>query len=145
MWFNDEDDQVSSATPTPSQNEIAVTASSSVTPAGTSTRSTVPAGYTAGSAALRTYTDLVAQYEGRRIQFDINCQAVPGQLTFKNGTKIMIDNRSGDPRSVKIGNQQYNLKGYGYQIITLSSSSLPSTLMINCGAAVNSGQILLQR
>lgn len=91
------------------------------------------------------YTDLVKQYEGRRIQFDINCQAVPGNVTYKTGTKIMLDNRSGDARYVSVGGVSYYLEGYGYKILTLTSTTLPKTLYLNCGSGVNVGQILLQK
>ena len=93
----------------------------------------------------QTYTTLVKQYEGRRIQFDIYCQAIPKNVTYKNGTKVMFDNRSGDARIITIGGVQYNFPGYGYKVLTLSSNTLPKTLLLSCGAAVNVGQILLQR
>lgn len=91
------------------------------------------------------YSDLVKQYEGYRVQFDAGCQAIPSNMTFKNGTKILLDNRSGDARYVSVGGTSYYLEGYGYKIVTLSSSDLPRTLLISCGAAVNVGQILLQQ
>lgn len=101
---------------------------------------------TGGSAnQTQTYTNLVKEYEGKRIQFDIGCQANPGQATFKTGTKVMFDNRSGDPRIITIGGVQYSFAGYGYKILTLSSPSLPKTILLSCGAAVNVGQILLQK
>lgn len=92
----------------------------------------------------QTYTALVKEYEGRRIQFDINCQAIPSSVTYKNGTKVMFDNRSGDARIITVGGVQYNVAGYGYKILTLSSPTLPKNLLLSCGAAVNVGQILLQ-
>lgn len=92
----------------------------------------------------QTYTQLVKEYEGRRIQFDINCQAVPASSAYRSGTKIMFDNRSGDARTITVGGVQYNLSGYGYKILTLSSQTLPKTVLLSCGAAVNVGQVLLQ-
>ena len=92
----------------------------------------------------QTYTQLVKEYEGRRIQFDINCQSVPSSSAYKNGTKIMFDNRSGDARTITVAGVQYNLSGYGYKILTLSSPTLPKTILLSCGAAVNVGQVLLQ-
>ena len=93
----------------------------------------------------KLYTDLVTEYSGRHIQFDIACQAIPNNVTYKNGTSVMFDNRSGDARSISVGGTIYYLAGYGYKIITLSSKTLPKTLLISCGAAVNVGQILLQK
>lgn len=99
-----------------------------------------------GTAEQRkVYTQTVSSFEGERIQFDERCQAIPSQLTFKNGAKVMFDNRSGDARQISIGGVGYQFPGYGYKIITLASSRLPKTLWINCGSAVNVGQILLQK
>lgn len=95
-------------------------------------------------APSKSYTELVKEYDGRRIQFDERCQAIPKGPTYKNGTSIMLDNRSGDARTVKVGDKSYNLQGYGYWIVNLSSPSLPKELTVNCGSAVNVGKILLQ-
>ena len=96
------------------------------------------------SSAPKKYTDLVKEYGDRRIQFDKNCQAVPSFVTFKNGTSVMLDNRSGDARVVTLGGVKYSLAGYGYQIVYLSSPTIPKQLMFDCGAAVNVGTVLLQ-
>lgn len=93
----------------------------------------------------QAYSEVVTQYVGRHIQFDVNCQAIPTQTTFKNGTAVMFDNRSGDARTIKIGDVSYVFPGYGYKILTLSSSTLPKTLNLNCGSAVNVGSILIQK
>lgn len=96
------------------------------------------------AAPAKSYTELVKEYEGRRIQFDQYCQAVPKDITYKNGTSIMLDNRSGDARSIKVGNDTHSLAGYGYKIVNLSRTSLPSEILLSCGSAVNVGKILLQ-
>ena len=93
----------------------------------------------------KTYTQLVAQYVGKRIQFDARCQAIPNNVTFKDGTQVMFDNRSGDARTITVGGTKYQFAGYGYKVLTLSSGTLPKTLYLSCGAAVNVGQILLQK
>jgi hypothetical protein len=100
-----------------------------------------------GSAATSsvTYTNLVNTYANKRIQFDMNCQAVPNNITYKSGTTIMLDNRSGDARVISVGGIKYQLSGYGYAIVTLYGQTLPKQLFINCGAAVNVGVILLQK
>lgn len=92
----------------------------------------------------KPYGDLVKEYEGRRIQFDQRCQVVPNSPTYKNGSSVMLDNRSSGPVTVKVGNTPYSLIGYGYQIINLSSTSLPKELTISCGSAGDVGKILLQ-
>ncbi len=94
---------------------------------------------------VKTYDQLVKDFSGRRIQFDITCQAIPNNVTYKNGTQVMFDNRSGDARWISVGGAEYYLSGYGYKVLTLSSKTLPKNLYLNCGSAVNVGQILLQR
>ena len=91
------------------------------------------------------YSQLVAEYATRRIQFDERCQSIPGSPTFKNGTSVMFDNRSGDARYIRVGETTYLFGGYDYKILTLSSEALPKTLSMDCGAAINVGQILLQK
>ena len=103
-----------------------------------------PVSTKSAQTAAQDYTNLVKEYEGRRIQFDINCQAIPNYVTYKNGIKIMLDNRSGDARIITVGGTQYSLAGYGYRLVTLSSTSLPKPILLSCGSAVNVGQILLQ-
>ncbi len=100
---------------------------------------------TGTTSQAKAYTQLVNQYKDRRIQFDAGCQAIPSNITYKNGTTVMFDNRSGDARQIKIGSLTYSFAGYGWKILTLRSSTLPKTLMLNCGAGVNVGQILLQK
>ena len=99
-----------------------------------------------GSAqtAPKTYDQLVDEYKDRRIQFDQNCQATPNSITYNNETKIMLDNRSAQPAKVTVGGTSYSLIGYGWQLVTLSSKTLPKELQIDCGRAVNVGKILLQ-
>lgn len=90
------------------------------------------------------YTALVKEYEGRRIQFDERCQITPQSPTYKNGTSIMLDNRSASVRTVMVGATKYDLVAYGYRVVTLSSSSLPKELAVSCGSSGNVGKVLLQ-
>ncbi len=90
------------------------------------------------------YTALVKEYEDRRIQFDERCQITPQSPTYKNGTSVMLDNRSASAKSVMVGGTKYDLVAYGYRIVTLSSSSLPKSLAISCGSSGNVGSVLLQ-
>src|SRR3989344_1960704 len=101
----------------------------------------------AGTGSSKTYSQLVDEYAGRHIQFDMYCQAKPSNVTYKNGVSLLFDNRSGDPRTITIGGVQYSFPGYGYRIITLSrpASQLPATLSLACGASVNVGSVLLQK
>lgn len=123
----------STATPTVSPS-VSASATPSVSPK--TTIKPVP--------APSSYGEAVKQYETRRIQFDMYCQANPVNNTYKNGTSIMLDNRSGDARIITVGGVQYRLDGYGWKIITLSSKTLPATLAVDCGAGRNVSKILLQ-
>jgi hypothetical protein len=91
-----------------------------------------------------TYSQYVQQYGNRRIQFDASCQASPKSVSVANNTSLMLDNRSGDARTVTVGGVAYALPGYGYTFVTAKSSTLPKTLTINCGSSVNVGTILVQ-
>lgn len=93
---------------------------------------------------LQAYSDLVRQYEGRRIEFDERCQMRPDDVTFKNGTVVMFDNRSPQAKTLKIGKQSYNLPAYGYRFLTMASSNLPLSLNVGCDSVPSVGRLLLQ-
>ena len=91
-----------------------------------------------GTVAMpKTYADALARYEGKRFQFDMYCQSKPATMSLKNGATVMLDNRSGDPRSIKVGPTTYNLAGYGWRIVQVAVSKFPTTLMVDCGGAKN--------
>ncbi len=92
----------------------------------------------------QNYSELVKQYEGRRVQFDERCQMRPTDTTFKNGTVAMFDNRSPQAKTIKIGNQSYNLPAYGYRFLTMNSQNVPLSLVVGCDNVPNVGRILLQ-
>lgn len=94
--------------------------------------------------SAKSYGDAVKEYEGRRIQFDERCQVTPQNPTYKNGTIVMLDNRSASAKTVMVGGTKYDLGAYGYRIVTLSSPSLPKELTVSCGSSGNVGKILLQ-
>ena len=50
-----------------------------------------------------SYAQALIKYADRRIQLDKICQAHPNIVTYKDNTGIMIDNRSAETRTVKIG------------------------------------------
>jgi hypothetical protein len=90
--------------------------------------------------ALETYK------ENKRIQLSGTnfCQANPNNVTYKNGTSIMIDNRSAQTHTIKIGSA-YTIEGYGFRIIKLSSATLPVTFFMDCDVQQNIAKILLQK
>jgi hypothetical protein len=123
------------ASPTPTASpSVSVSPTATPKPAATAKPAAIPTNY--GAA--------VVQYADRRIQFDMYCQANPVNNTYKNGTSIMLDNRSGDARTIVVNGVHYALAGYGWKIITLSAKSIPATWAVDCGAARNVSKILLQ-
>ena len=92
----------------------------------------------------KTYTQLVAEFGNNRIQFGQNCQAQPASLALKNGTTIMLDNRSNQTHTITVNGTKYTIMGYGYQIVTVSSPTLPKAIGLGCDSSVNVGTIQLQ-
>lgn len=110
------------------------------------TTGSINAGVSGGAISL-SYKDALVTYKDRRIQLNNQnglCQAVPNNVTYKNGTNIMIDNRSPNARTVKLGST-FTIKGYGFKIVNVSSSTLPATWLLDCGAQQNVATILIQR
>lgn len=121
------------------------TESPTVSPSASVAPGTTPKTSVKSPVIPASYSDAVLEYANRRIQFDMYCQATPVNSTYKNGTSIMLDNRSGDARIIVVGGVQYRLAGYGWRIITLSVKTLPATLAVDCGAARNVSKILVQQ
>jgi hypothetical protein len=94
-----------------------------------------------------SYTNAVKQYGERRIQFDDHCQAVHNQITVKNNTNFMFDNRSNKKRTIKIDSKAYTIAAYSYRILTFYSapSTLPHTAYISCDAQPNVATVLIQK
>jgi hypothetical protein len=116
----------------------------SATPSASSTVKPSGAKTTAAPVSAKTYTQLAAEYVNRSVQFDASCQATPSSFVLKNNTSILLDNRANVARKITVDGKAYNLAAYGYQVITLSSPSLPHTVNISCGSSVNVSTILLQ-
>lgn len=95
---------------------------------------------------VKDYSTYLQQYqEGRRIQFDEECKAIPGELTFANQGEMMLDNRSSKDRQIKVNNDSYEIAGYGYKIITLSAPTLPASILVGCDERTDSGTITLTK
>jgi hypothetical protein len=91
-----------------------------------------------------TYGGALTIYKDYRIQFDAGCKATPSNVTYKNGTDIMLDNRAPVSRRISIGSV-YGLEAYGFKIIKLTSSTLPKTFLVDCDTSQNVATILVQR
>jgi hypothetical protein len=96
------------------------------------------------TAAPLSYKQALVTYANARLQLDKTCQASPSNMTFKNGSKIMIDNRSAVARTVKVGST-FSIKAWGFKIVDLSSSTLPATWLVDCGVSQNVATITIQK
>jgi hypothetical protein len=99
---------------------------------------------TAPSLNNISYADALVKYKDARIQLGKMCQAIPNNVTFKNNTSIMIDNRTPVDHTIKLGTT-FSIKAWGFKIIKLSSPTLPATWMMNCDEARNVSTILIQK
>ncbi len=121
-------------------------ATSTLTGTSTSPTSSQPAAANkdgGGAHPTLTYGEAVATFSTRRIQFDANCVAIPSSIVLKNGTNVMFDNRSPESRSFALDGTRYSLRGYDFRILTLRASTLPHTIVVDCGNGRNNGQIIL--
>ncbi len=91
-----------------------------------------------------SYTQLVALYGSNRIQFNQDCKGQPGSMVLKNGTSILLDNRSNKTQVITLNGASYTLVPYGYRVVTVSSSSLPKDIGVSCNDSINAGMINLQ-
>jgi hypothetical protein len=117
------------------------------TPTATTTDTTV--GYSPDAPGFTpvqalAYADALKKYASKRLQVTPTCQITPNNVTYKNGTTIMIDNRSDKAKSIKIGST-FSVPAYGFKIVTLSSATLPATYLIDCDKQQNAGTIILQK
>lgn len=96
-------------------------------------------------APSMTYDQAVTTYKDARIQFSQTCQASPMQPTFKNGTEIMLDNRSSEIKTLAFDSTTYTIPAYGFEIVTLSAMTLPHTVFVDCNTSQNVTSILIQK
>lgn len=104
---------------------------------------------TATPTASLSYQQALKAYTDKRIQFNINyngaCVAVPIHSVFKNGTKIMLDNRSAKTLTITLDGAVSNIKAYDFKIVTLSTkSTLPHTTKVDCNGSKGVSQLILQ-
>ena len=91
-----------------------------------------------------SYANALVKYKNFRVQLDERCQGSPDKMTFKNGTSIMVDNRSQAFRTVKVGST-FSIKPYGFKIVKLYSDTLPATWYVDCDVSHNVSTILIQK
>jgi hypothetical protein len=104
----------------------------------------------AATSTTQSYASAIKTYAGRRIQFSFNssnyCTMVPSiNISFKNGTNIMLDNRSNKATTIYLDGQAYSLKAFGFKIVYLvTSAKLPHTVRVDCGSGKNNDSIILK-
>lgn len=101
----------------------------------------------AGSGGTLSYQQALTRFADRRIQFFTAydaCQATPNDVTYKDNTGIMLDNRSAGTRTIKIIDT-YSVKAWGFKIVTLPDTYRASkTILVDCDRSQNVAQILVQ-
>jgi len=95
-------------------------------------------------AASIAYADALIKYKDARLQLDVNCQASPDKMTFKNNALMMVDNRAPVARTVHLG-AVFPIKAYGFKIVKLSSTTLPVTWKVDCDSSQNVSTILIEK
>lgn len=81
-------------------------------------RPPVPTGQTASESYLQALK--IYKNSGYYLQF-YPCQATPGTLTVKKGSKIMLDNRDSKTHVIGIKSVKYNIGSYNFAIATLNT------------------------
>jgi hypothetical protein len=95
-------------------------------------------------AAPISYTNALVTYADRKIQLDTECQAHPNNVTYKDNTGIMIDNRSPETRTIKAG-VTFTVKPWSFKILVLPNVYLSSkTILVDCDKSQNVATILVQ-
>ncbi len=95
-------------------------------------------------AATISYTNALVKYADRRIQLDKACQAYPNTVSYKDNTGVMIDNRSSQTRTIKIGTT-FTIKPWGFKILVLPDVYLKNkTILVDCDKSQNVATILIQ-
>ena len=88
-------------------------------------------------AAPQSYIEAADKYKksGYYIQF-FPCQATPGSLIVKQGSKVMLDNRDSKAHSIGIKTDKYLIASYNYAIATLNHIGTNNVTCDGGGSAV---------
>ena len=97
------------------------------------------------NAVSMSYADALVKYKDYRIQLGEGsiCTATPRNVTYKNGSTIMLDNRSAISRSVTVGGT-YSIGAYDFALVKLASNKTPETFYVDCNNQQNVATILIQ-
>ncbi len=92
-----------------------------------------------------SYATALTKYGTNRIQIQQNCQAVPNNVTYKNGTTVMLDNRASIAHTLKIDSKVITIPAYDFTTFTFSYTNLPHTILMDCDKSQNVATILIQK
>lgn len=81
-----------------------------------------------------SYSDVVALYGEKRIQFDNNCRAIPQNASFLVGNTVVLDNRSDTVKAIKFIDDTYAIPPFHVRIIQLNRQGIFS---IDCDTSKN--------
>jgi hypothetical protein len=91
------------------------------------------------------YTAAYTKYAGRRIEFSSKCQVSPVKAEFKDGTKVMLDNRGSVSRRIAVGDQAFVIPAYNFAFLTLTAEKLPMTYSVDCGTAAGVASVTVTK
>jgi len=97
---------------------------------------------TASVVDTRGYSELIIAYKDRMLQFGPSCQVVRSTQTYKQGEKMLLDNRTASSLIIKLGSNTYTLPAYGYEVVTLDTDG---KFMVDCNDQQNVATILVQK
>lgn len=97
-----------------------------------------------------SYQDALKIYQGKRFQFSSTktgaCFVTPNISTFKNNTKIMLDNREAKQITVYLNGVAHVMSALSFKIITLSATKpLPQEVKIDCQNNYSIGKLTIQQ
>jgi hypothetical protein len=126
-------------------NDVVATSTASSTDNNNGTQTGVT-----GSGSTLSFTQAVKLYASSRIQFTSpqpvnSCQAFPGKVTYKNGTNVMLDNRTAKTLSLRFDNNTHVLPAYSFKVVKVSSATLPHTYTVDCNTNQNVATIEVQK
>lgn len=126
---------------------VSTSSSTSVSASPSSSAKVAPRVSSSPSVAQNlSYNQALDKYGSTtRIQFGMYCDATPNRMVIKTGTTIMLDNRAGEARTISLDTNKYLLAGYGFKLVSLTSTVPTRTIIIDCGSAQNVGQIIVQK
>ncbi len=119
MAFSNKDDEQKSADSAPTNTTAEVTTSTTTpntTTVDTGDKTTNVKAKPKTAKPFASYQKALESYQ-YKFQF-VNCTAVPAKLTFKQGVKVMLDNRDAVARTIGIGNTKYTIQAYDFVIAT---------------------------